>query len=96
MWVDAVGAPGLVPLGWCCLLQMVRLNETRLQRYDYGTDCRSIPRPYYESCNQDEYGSMRPPAYNLSRIRAPQVWLQGGEQGGSWGWEGRLGTGTGQ
>jgi hypothetical protein len=63
-------------------LQMIRTNATRLQMYDYGTDCTSIPKPYYESCNQKEYGRTTPPVYNLTRIRAPCVWVQGKEPRG--------------
>lgn len=61
---------------------MLQSKELRFQRWDYGTNC-SVARPFEETCNQQKYGSMRPPEYDLSKITAPQVgwimWRQHGE-----------------
>jgi hypothetical protein len=56
------------------LLQMMTMEGVHFQRYDHGTNC-SRHEPFYETCNQQEYGSMEPPQYDMSRITAPQVRL---------------------
>lgn len=55
---------------------MLTDDKIRFQRYDFGNDCNNRTR-FQETCNQEVYGSMDPPEYDLSRITAPQVILQG-------------------
>lgn len=56
--------------------QMLTDGQLRLQRYDHGSNC-SDRTWFYETCNQQAYGSILPPEYDLSRITVPQVMMQG-------------------
>jgi hypothetical protein len=38
-----------------------------LQRFDFGSNCDNRTM-FEESCNQQRYGSMQPPEYDLSRV----------------------------
>jgi hypothetical protein len=49
----------------------------RLQRYDFGTNC-SAALPFKETCNQQKYGSLTPPEYDLGSITTPVVSFEGG------------------
>lgn len=40
--------------------------------WDYGTNC-SVASQYRETCNQRAYGTLEPPAYDLSKITTPVV-----------------------
>lgn len=55
---------------------MISDKELRLQKFDFGTDCANRTR-YYETCNQQRYGTLRPPEYNLANIKVPVFMLQG-------------------
>jgi hypothetical protein len=35
------------------------------------------PKPFRESCNQAEYGSSVPPAYDLTKVTAPTIMFLG-------------------
>jgi hypothetical protein len=35
------------------------------------------PKPFRETCNQAEYGSTVPPAYDLTKVTAPTVMFLG-------------------
>ncbi|WIA20838.1 hypothetical protein OEZ85_005189 [Tetradesmus obliquus] len=52
--------------------QMLTDGQLRFQRFDHGTNCSHRNRPYDETCNQQRYGSLQPPEYDLSQITAPQ------------------------
>eukprot|EP00803_Ostreobium_quekettii_P011451 evm.model.scf_833.3 EVM.evm.TU.scf_833.3 scf_833:21555-22907(-) len=48
-------------------------NESRLQEFDYGRNCRGG-----KQCNQNVYGADMPPAYNISGIQTPIALFSGG------------------
>lgn len=64
---------------------MRRDGEPRLTKYDYGTNCtqreaaiRGVAHPFYESCNQAEYGGLeQPPEYDLAKVTAPMALFEG-------------------
>jgi hypothetical protein len=35
------------------------------------------PKPFRETCNQFEYGSEEPPAYDLTKVTAPTIMMLG-------------------
>jgi pimeloyl-ACP methyl ester carboxylesterase len=56
--------------------QMLTDNRIRLQRFDFTSNCTD--RTWFaETCNQQAYGTLIPPDYDLSRITVPQVLLSG-------------------
>lgn len=55
---------------------MIEDKRLRLQRFDFGTDCANRTR-FYETCNQQRYGTLLPPEYNLANIKVPMFLLQG-------------------
>lgn len=57
--------------------QMLTDGKLRLQRWDFGTNCTDRTW-FYETCNQQAYGSLLPPEYDLSRITVPQIMMKGG------------------
>jgi hypothetical protein len=38
-----------------------------LQRYDFGANCENRTA-FEETCNQQRYGSVQPPEYDLSKV----------------------------
>lgn len=42
----------------------------RLLRFDYGTSCKSRTGANV-TCNQQQYGQLRPPQYDLSLLKTP-------------------------
>lgn len=61
---------------------MIADKQLRLQKFDFGTDCGNRTR-YYETCNQQRYGTLIPPEYNLGNIKVPVFMLQGEESSGA-------------
>jgi hypothetical protein len=54
---------------------MIEDKRLRLQHFDYGTDCGNLTR-YRETCNQQKYGTLEPPEYDLTKIRVPVFIMQ--------------------
>ncbi|KAI8465183.1 MAG: Alpha/Beta hydrolase protein [Monoraphidium minutum] len=64
--------------------QMFRDRRLELTAFDYGDLCNRTkwipgqglqPHPMKESCNLAEYGTERPPAYDITRIRTPMAFF---------------------
>eukprot|EP00878_Enallax_costatus_P000288 GHUV01000360.1.p2 GENE.GHUV01000360.1~~GHUV01000360.1.p2 ORF type:complete len:224 (+),score=18.01 GHUV01000360.1:2065-2736(+) len=70
-WPASVSARNI--MHWA---QMLTDGQLRFQMYDYGTNCTKRTR-FYETCNQQVYGSLIPPEYDLGKITVPQVMLEG-------------------
>ncbi|WIA20837.1 hypothetical protein OEZ85_005188 [Tetradesmus obliquus] len=58
--------------------QMLTDSQLRFQRFDHGTNCSSRNQQFGETCNQQRYGSLQPPEYDLSQITAPQYLFEAG------------------
>ncbi|WIA08209.1 hypothetical protein OEZ85_007658 [Tetradesmus obliquus] len=80
-WPSSVGSRNLVH--WA---QNFRSSELELRKYDFGTACNVTkwkfghgfqPKPFRETCNQYEYGSEVPPAYDLTKVTAPTLMFLG-------------------
>jgi pimeloyl-ACP methyl ester carboxylesterase len=55
---------------------MMSDDKLRLQSYDHGTVCTNRTT-FSETCNQERYGALEPPEYDLSLITTPQAILAG-------------------
>jgi hypothetical protein len=71
-FVASAHTPSLPHLSCGVFTQQYLRKAGRLLRYDYGTNC-SDTGPFKETCNQQKYGSLVPPEYDLGRINTPMV-----------------------
>eukprot|EP00879_Flechtneria_rotunda_P024438 GHRR01025908.1.p1 GENE.GHRR01025908.1~~GHRR01025908.1.p1 ORF type:complete len:203 (-),score=36.74 GHRR01025908.1:1176-1784(-) len=56
--------------------QQLTDKKLQFQMFDHGTNCKN--RTWFaETCNQLAYGSLVPPEYDLGKVTAPQVILEG-------------------
>eukprot|EP00775_Hariotina_reticulata_P003205 gene3205-3482_t len=71
-WPSTVSSRNMIHVA-----QWLTDSRLRFQKYDFGTDC-SNRTLWHETCNQQKYGTLEPPEYDLSQVKVPVFIMQGG------------------